>query len=161
MAVVIEGDVNLSNCKNLVRLKDITEIKGNLNLYGCSKFKDLSELEKVGHLDLRYTSIKNLGALEYVGCSLYLQNTQIEDLGKLESVGRNLDLRNTPLDNLGKLEKVNGSIILSKDSKITEEYVNKYKPELLSKCMWNGYNEIIFFNKKIQNISYRNGYNFI
>jgi len=132
---IIRGNVNLMYCKNLKRISGVTKIKGSIDLYGCNIFSDLGDLIEVNNfIDLRTTAIKTLGKLQKVG-SINLSLTGIQDLGNLEIVTKHINISNTNLDNLGKLKTVGGRIIL-RDSKITKEYVRKYKPELFESCEW-------------------------
>jgi len=67
-----------------------------------------------GDLDLRFTDIKSLGNLQYVGGYLDLQRTGIESLGNLQYVGGYLDLRVTDIESLGNLQYVGGYLDLEK-----------------------------------------------
>lgn len=61
--MIIEGDLNLKDCKNLVSLDNLKKIGGNLWLNDCSNLKDLGNLKDVG--DKIY--LKNSGITkEYV-----------------------------------------------------------------------------------------------
>ncbi len=65
-----------------------------------------------GNLDLRGTSIVDLGELETVSGFLILSGTRITDLGNLKSVSGGLNLHGTSITNLGNLERVGGSLFL-------------------------------------------------
>ena len=59
-----------------------------------------------GDLNLEYSQVTSLGALQSVGGSLYLYGTQVTSLGDLQTVGGSLFLNGTPITSLGKLQSV-------------------------------------------------------
>ena len=117
--MIIKGDLHFQENYYLESLGDLTEVLGRLTLTICDSLGSLGKLKNVrGTLQInRNQNLKNLGDLEEVGASLYLTNCP-----KVKS--------------LGKLKDVKNEIFL-KGSGITEEYVKKNKPQLLSKCNWN------------------------
>jgi len=74
-----------------------------------------------GDLDLRGTSIKDLGNLQSVEGSLDLWRTSIESLSNLQSVGGDLDLYETPIKDLGNLQSVGGILDIRK-TPISKKY---------------------------------------
>lgn len=112
---VIKGNITVYG-NDVVELKDVIKIEGNLYLNNCelltfgelkeiskdffisyseipSKITSFQNIEKIrGEVYVRYTNIKDLGSLNYVGGKLNLRDTQINDLGNLKYVGGDLFL---------------------------------------------------------------------
>ena len=121
---IIDGDVGLSERKDIVSLGSLVEVKGFLDL-SFSQIESLGNLTSVdGDFDLRFTPIKSLGNLTSVGGSLFLMKTQIEDLGNLISVDWRLNLFDTPIESLGKLTYVGGDLLL-RNTPISKKYTRK------------------------------------
>jgi hypothetical protein len=89
-------------------------INGDLDLR-FTDIKSLGNLQYVGgYLDLRVTDIKSLGNLQSVGGYLNLVRTNIESLGNLQYVGGYLDLDGTNIESLENLQSVGGYLDLEK-----------------------------------------------
>ena len=96
-------------------------IIGNLNL-NRTNIETLGSLVGVegGYLDLSNNkTIKDLGSLEFVKGSLYIQNTNIESLGNLKSVGENLRMINSIVESLGNLETVGEGLYMKNSYVLT------------------------------------------
>lgn len=113
--MIINGNLDLER-SSIESLGNIKEIKGELNLISCKKIKSLGNLKKIGKDFYSNDEIESLGDLQIVNSSVFLQKCYL-------------------LKNLGKLKKVKGSIYLL-GSGITKEYIEKEKPFLLNKCVW-------------------------
>jgi hypothetical protein len=108
--VRVEGDLNLTDCKNLVSLGDLEYVGDFLDLRGTD-IKTLGNLEYVGGgLGLSSCDIVSLGNLEYVGGWLSLSDSDIVSLGNLEYVGGWLDLGRTPLSKKYTIEEIRNMV---------------------------------------------------
>ena len=119
--IKLVGDVNFYSVfyMDFDRIfEHIVEIDGNLDLRK-STIKSLGNLEYVGgELDLRYCEeLSDLGNLRYVGEGLFLNKTNITSLKNLEYVGHYLSLSETPLadrmsiDDIKNKFEIKGEII--------------------------------------------------
>ncbi len=72
---VVEGGMDLSNCKNLSSLNDLIYVGDFLNL--------------------AHTQVKTLGNVEYIGGDLYLDKSNVTDLGNLQYVGGEIYLNDS------------------------------------------------------------------
>ena len=91
-------------------------VGGNLDLTGCKKLTSLGNLTSVGgDLNLYETNIESLGNLTSVGGYLDLDRTNIESLGNLTSVGGDLDLSRTPLSKKYTIEEIRNMVKVGGD----------------------------------------------
>lgn len=160
--MIINGDVDLSNSKNLISLGNIKEVKGFLNLLSCKSLKDFGNLKKL-YGDLRSNSekiistgllqlidgnceltdcicLKTLNKLKKVSGILNLYYcSSLKSLGDLETVeGEFISLQGCKsLKDLGKLKMRDDLIIYVKDSGITKSYVNKNFKEYKKCFNWS------------------------
>jgi len=119
----VKGIFNLENSKILESLDNLEEVGNELVIRGCENLRDLGKLKYVHTISgLDDTMITDLGNLERVG---YIYNWEggalkkIESLGKLKRVDRMLDLAQSKIKSLGNLEYV-GDFLSLFDSDIED-----------------------------------------
>jgi len=141
LIMIINGTLNLENCKNLETLGKLKKVKTHVYLENCENLKDLGELNYVGGV-FRAPNCKNLKSLGNLTqssnpkISLDLSNCiKLTDIGNIRESGF-INLENCKLlKTLGNLKIVH-KILNLKGSGITKEYIKKEKPWLLDKCNW-------------------------
>lgn len=89
----------------LTSLENIKEIGGVLEISEDSKISSLGELEKAKGIRINNKKIHSLGNIEYIPWSLEIRSSSIRDLGKLKSVGCGASFPPT-LTDLGQLEYI-------------------------------------------------------
>lgn len=96
-----EGSINpitFGGIQNVTSLYNLTIIEGNIDLKDCKNLKSLGPLKYVGgYFDLEGTSVTSLNKLEYVGNLLGLDNSEVSSFGNLKFVGSNMFLDKSPL----------------------------------------------------------------
>ena len=84
--------------KNILHIPSLSYFNDDWNiLQNFLKHRGNPPFHIDGDLDLRNTSIKDLGNLTSVGGDLNLFGTPIKSFGNLKSVGGGLELRRTPI----------------------------------------------------------------
>lgn len=103
------------NGEEIVKLKGIKKIYGNLNII-CN-----NNLQNLGHLNYikkdlwgRDSGLLCLGDLEKVGGNIDLNGSKIKSLNKLSRVGGKLNLRDTKIEDFGDLKYVGKDLYLPK-----------------------------------------------
>ena len=123
----IVGDVELSKRKDISDLGNLVRVDGDLNLV-FSSIQSLGNLKYVaGDLFLHNTPIQSLGNLVRVDGDLDLRRSSIQSLENLQYVGGNLNLVRTPIKSLGNLEYIGEEIWISRNHKIPQEELTKFK----------------------------------
>ena len=110
--MIINGDLNLNSCENLISLGNLTEVKGDLHC--VTNIASLDKLTKVGGtLFVMFSKIKTLGNLKTVGCLDFQENLRLKNTRDLEFVGGDCWLKYCRnLETLNKLYQVDGDLYL-------------------------------------------------
>lgn len=105
---VIGGDLVIDRAP-VTSLEGLEHVGGEFSLYNNKSLTTLGNTLKRVDRDimLRHSKVEDLGSLEYVGDSLYVDYKEITSLGNLTEVGGYVDLSGAEkLETLGNLTKV-------------------------------------------------------
>lgn len=133
--MIIKGNLDLQN-SSIESLDELKEVRGNVNLSFSKNLKDLGNLSKVfSFTAIDCSTLFSLSNLEFISGSLILKGcNNLTNLGKIKSLNYWLNITDCyNLKSLEYIESVNGVLYL-KNSGVTEEYIKKYKPQLLKNC---------------------------
>lgn len=130
--MIINWDLNIRK-STLETLCNVKIVNGELDLWNCKNLVDLGDLERVvGTITAEETNITSLGKLKIVRGNVFLINcVNLTSLGNLQIVYGYLNLYGCKnLKDFGKLKAVIGKISIGQ-SGITNDYIFKNKKEYL------------------------------
>ncbi len=118
LGVLGNVDENFTNAPFLESLKGLKSIGGNANFNpGFNSLKDFGALEYIGgNANLSHVKADSLGNLAAIEGDANFENSNIKTLGNLEYIGGDADFSGAAIDDTGALEEVGGRIIAPKYS---------------------------------------------